>query len=565
MSEQTKWSRSLPHKVHVFLITVVPAFFVATFLYPISQSGLVGDDIPNSMRSAVLQANDWTRWEFIVLGIKQWKANEGRFFPISTIENVYIFDVIHSVFFYKFLQLFITIVLIVLAAALVAKLFGSWKIYPLAVFVLLGCLQTRNWYDPTLGFGLLLQSVQIKILFCLCGVINFLQIEGRKAYFYLFGSVLLWVMALLQYEVVVTLIPTLLILVVIRRGDRLRKGIAGGLFGIITAMYIWSVYQIRMGVSASAAYTVNSEIGTAALTYLKQLSGGVPFSAIIWSRGAESPIVALSRLPFFLLLVLVATIVLSVICRSSIAEVTSSSALVVFIIGVNFCLGPAITTAISVRWQNEVDWGLSYLSVSFFYTGIAFISIAVFIFALKTFGRRPANSFILYGIFVAIFALSAISNYALLDSNVSATKNAREQRDLYELAIRQGFFSLVPDNSVVIYPSFDENFWINSYFTEWLGGPDGLVFVQASEDARKQCDSNVLFVICPKFFSLEYNSTNTSELILSLSELDSKTYNSHLSHRFSRQHLSAEDLKTICPNPTKNNTKNGKIYSCRES
>ena len=565
MSKQTNWIRSLPRKNNVFFLAVVPTTFVAFFLYPISQSGLSGDDIPNSMRSAVLQTNGWTRWEFIKLAIIQWKNNEGRFFPISTIENVFIFDLIHSVFLYKFLQLFITIALIILAAAFIAKLLGSWRIFPLAIFVTLSCLQTRNWYDPTLGFGLLLQSVQIKILFCLYGVVNFLRIEKRRAYFYFFGSALLWVMALLQYEVVVTLIPTLVIFVFLFPGDNLRKKFASGLFVAITSIYIWSIFQLRAGVSASAAYTINSDLGTVTLTYLKQVSGGIPFSAIIWSRGAESPVAALIRLPFFLGLVLVATIVLSAFFRSSLVEVTNRLTLILFIIGINFCFGPAITTALSVRWQNELAWGLSYLSVSFVYTGIAFISISAIIFILKASRGIPLVGTILFGLFVGIFALSAVSNHALLDINANATKHMREQRDLYDLAIREGFFSLVPDNSVVIYPSFNENFWINGYFTEWLGGPDDLVFVQASEDARKKCNSNLLFVSCPKSFYLEYKSTNTSKLILSLSELDSKTYDSHLSHRFFGQHISVEDLKTICPNPTKNNTKKGKMFSCRES
>jgi hypothetical protein len=208
---------------------------------------------------------------------------------------------------------------------------------------------------------------------------------------------------------------------------------------------------------------------------------------------------------------------------------------------------------------------LSYLSVSFVYTGIAFIAISTIVFASKTSVRRPAIGSILFGLFVGIFALSAVSNHALLVGNANATKHMRVQRDLYDMAIREGFFSLVPDNSIVVYPSFDENFWINSYFTEWLGGPKGLVFVQGRDDARKQCDSNVLFVRCPKTYYLEYKSTNTSELVLSLSELDSKTYDPHLSHRYFGQHLGVEDLKTICPNPTKNNTKKGKMYSCRES
>jgi len=562
VSKQIKWLCSLSHKTHIFFLAFIPGFFVATFLYPISQSGLSGDDIPNSMRSAALQANDWTRWEFINLQIKQWKTFEGRFFPISAIENVYIFDFIHSVSLYKFLQFIITIVLLTLAAAFIAKLLGSWRIYPLAIFVLLSCLQTRNWYDPTLGFGLLLQSVQIKILFCFYGVIIFFQIEGRRAYFYLLGSASLLVSALLQYEVVVTLIPSLLLLVILFPGNSLRKKIAGGLFVALPAVYIWYIFQLREGVSASAAYSINPDLGTVALTYLKQLSGGVPFSGVIWSRTEGSLILDLSRLSFFLLLLLVATIVISLIFRSSFIQVSSRSALILLVTGMNFCFGPAITTAISVRWQNEVAWGLSYLSVSFVYTGIAFIAISVLIFALKASGGNQRNYTILCGLFACFFALSAVSNQALLNSNVNVTKYARDQRTLYELAIRQGFFSIVPDESVVIYPSFDENFWINSYFTAWLGGPKGIIFVNTLEEALKKCEPNVSFERCPKTFYLEHITTSTSKIILSLKELDDRRFDSHLSYRYFGQHLNSEELKVICPEPIKDITENGALFSC---
>ena len=563
MGKQVKWFHSFHRKFPRFFIVGLPGLFVATFLYPISQSGLSGDDIPNSMRSAALQANDWTRWEFINLAIKQWKTFEGRFFPVSTIENVYMFDFIHSVHLYKFLQFGITLLLLFLAAAFIAKLLGSWRILPLAVFILLSCLQTRNWYDPTLGFGLLLQSVQIKILFCLYGVVNFLQINGRRAYFYLLGSALLLVMALLQYEVVITLIPSVLFLLVLFQGDGLRKKIAGVLFVAIPAVYTWYVLQLRMGVSSSAAYSINSDLGTVALTYFKQLSGGIPFSAIIWSRGTESPITALSKLTFFLLLLLVVTIVLSLIFRSVLIKVPNRSSLILFVIGVNFCLGPAVTTALSIRWQNEVSWGLSYLSVSFVYTGIAFIFISVLIFALKALRGRTAHSAILFSLFAGIFALSTVSNHALLVSNVNATKYARDQRATYELAIRQGFFSNVPDNSVVVFPSFDENSWVNNYFTAWLGGPKGLTFVKTSEDALKKCDSSILFEPCPKSFYLNYITTNTTEIALSLNEINARTVNSQLSERYFGQHLRSEDLQTTCPELLKVKTKNGTLFSCK--
>ena len=493
------------------------------------------------MRSAALQVNDWTRWEFINQAIKQWRTSEGRFFPVSTIENVYLFDFIHSVALYKFLQLFATIALIVISAGFVAKLFGSWKIFPIAVFVVLSCLQTRNWYDPTLGFGLLLQSVQIKVLVCFFGVIKFLQVKGRKSYLYLFGSLFLWVAALLQYEVVVTLIPSLLIFIVFFTGSHLRKKIACSLFVITTSLYILSIVQLRAGVSASSAYTIDLDMGTVASTYLRQLSGGLPYSANIWSRGAESPIVALSGLPFSLLVLLVAIMFLSGIYRRNLLSISKKSVLLLFVVGLNFCCGPAITTALSVRWQSEVDWGLSYLSVSFFYTGIAFTFISVLIFLLNVLSEKPVKRAISFFLFVGFFAVSAVSNHALLIKNVDATKLGREHRQLYESAIRQGFLSSVPDNSVIVYPSYNENFWVNQYFTEWLGGPRSLTFVNSLEQAQMQCDFEGFPELCPRVFNLNYVVTNFSQHGLSLTELYTRSNNPKLSEQYFGKEIHLED------------------------
>ena len=517
------------------------------------------------MRSAALQANDWTRWEFITLAIKQWYNSEGRFFPVSTIENVYMFDFIHSVSLYKFLQLLVTTVLLLVAATFIAKLLGSSKILPLAIFVLLSCLQTRNWYDPTLGFGLLLQSAQIKVLFCLYCLIKFLQIEGRKSYFYLTASVLLWILALLQYEVVITLVPSILILLIVFPGKYRRKSIACGIFSVITVVYIWGIFQIRAGVTASAAYTIDYELETVALTYFKQLSGGVPFSAIIWSKGATSLTDALNGLPFFMLLLLVAITVLTVQSRSIFLQATNRSVLILLVIGLNFCFGPGITTALSVRWQNEVTWGLSYLSVSFFYTGFAFVSISMLVFGLKLCCNRLLTSKLLFFLFAGFFAMSAVSNLALLNRNVNASKLGKEHRALYESAIRQGFFSTVPDESVVVFPFYDENSWVNSYFTEWLGGPRGLSFVRSLDDAKVKCDLDVLMGPCSKVFLFEYVTTSRSRTVLSLIELDNKVIESQYRHRYFGNDLHSEDFTSLCFGEVEEKTEYGTIFLCFRS
>ena len=493
MDEEVEVSNSFFRKTKLSLLVFVPTVFATVYLYPIANSGLSGDDIPNSMRSAALQANDWTRWEFIKLSISQWKNNEGRFFTVSTIENVFIFDLIHSVAIFKFLQLFVTVLLLVLAAGFITKVVGSKKLFPLVLFLLLSCVQTRNWYDPTLGFGLLLQSVQIKILACLYALYYSLQGRENRWFWYLGGCAALWVAALLQYEVVITLFPTLVIMIILLPSKRFHKLVALVAIGLPTVIYVLYVIKLRAGIAASAAYSIKPDLGLTSLTYLKQLSGAVPFSAVIWSRGAGSLLVDLSELPLLHLFLLTATVCLAITFRQNLSELSSRRVLLVFIVGLNFVLGPNITTALSSRWQNEVAWGLSYLSISFSYTGVALVAFSVlFVISRWTINRSVLFSTALC-LFLAVFSLSAVSNNGLLDDNAKSTGFAREQRDLYELAVKEGFLSQVPNGSVIVYSSFDANSWINDYFTSWLGGPKEIVFSKSGEDLQTKCNPNVLF------------------------------------------------------------------------
>jgi hypothetical protein len=145
-----------------------PNFLVLSLLgwafWPIIDSALQGDDVPNSMRSAVLRSVSQSRWTAITQSVGQWLKNEGRFFPVSAIENVYLFSTIHSVTLYKFCQWLSVIVLIALFSWFATSMSGVRQFYPLFLLAIGAAIQTRNWYDPTFGFGLLLQSTFLKVV-----------------------------------------------------------------------------------------------------------------------------------------------------------------------------------------------------------------------------------------------------------------------------------------------------------------------------------------------------------------------------------------------------------------
>ena len=373
----------------------------------------------------------------------------------------------------------------------------------------------------------------------------------------------MWLAALLQYEVVLTLFPTLVTMIILLPSNRFRKLVALVAVGLPTVIYVLYIIKLRAGITASAAYNIKPDLGLTSLTYLKQLSGAIPFSAVIWSRGGGSLLVALSELPLLHLFLLTATVCLAVTFRQKFAELSSRRVLLVFIIGLNFVLGPNVTTALSSRWQNEVAWGLSYLSISFTYTGVAIIAFSLLFVISRWTINRPVVSNMSLCLLLGFFSLSAVSNQSLLHDNANATKFARHQRDLYELAVREGFLSHVPNGSVIIYSSFDENSWINDYFTSWLGGPKEIVFLKSAENLQTKCNPNVLFERCTRTFRLDYLPT-TSSLVLSLVEPDARKRDSQLAHRYFASRLSPLDLLNLCPGALKEKTTSGAMYFCKE-
>jgi hypothetical protein len=354
-------------------------------------------------------------------------------------------------------------------------------------------------------------------------------------------------------------------MIILLPSNRFHKLVALAAVGLPTVVYVLYIIKLRAGVAASAAYSIKPDFGLTSFTYLKQLSGAIPFSAVIWSRGGGSLLVALSEVPLLHLFLLTATVCLAVSFRQKLAELSSRRVLLVFIIGLNFVLGPNITTALSSRWQNEVAWGLSYLSVSFTYTGVALIAFSVLFLISRWMINRSVLFNTALGLFLAIFSLSAVSNNGLLDDNAKATGFARQQRDLYELAVKEGFLSQVPNRSVIIYSSFDENSWVNDYFTNWLGGPKEIVFIKSADNLQTKCNPNVLFERCAKAFQLEYLPTTTSSLVLSLTQIDNKVNHPHLSVRYFAHRLSSLDRQTLCPSAIRENTEQGTMFSCSKS
>jgi len=465
------------------------ALMLAVFgwaIWPVTQSALHGDDIPNSMRSAALSYTNQSQWQYISSSIAQWVRNEGRLFPVSAIENVLLFSTVHSITMYKFIQWLVLLCLVVLMGWFVRIVVGSKSALPVVAFGLLAALQTRNWYDPTFGFGLLLQSVALKVF--LSAILLHFSINGRRRLLWGSLSVIVWAAGLLQYEVVITLLPILAIVAFLpAKRAPIRRLLAVLPHFVTSAVVLFVSLLLRHGKVVAPAYTTNTEFHQVFPTYIRQLSASVPLSAHIWDITPRSVIGATSVVTFSIFTVL--AVVALVATRDELSDdpLRRRKIAGLFLIGLNLVLGPSIPTSLSIRWQSELSWGLGYLPVFLQYLGVALVIASALLWLGSAVVRNLSRRCLLAGT-LALCTVSATANRTLLAENVSTQEPARRSREFYEDSVRLGFLDGVPDGSIIESPFSDPNSWISNYFTLWLGGPNDLTFVKSGEDRKSLCE-----------------------------------------------------------------------------
>jgi len=451
-------------------------------LWPILDSAFVADDIPNSQRSAGLQAAQETLIDFTFRLTRQWMKNEGRFFPVSVFENALIFHAIHSRFLYKLLELLAAAVLALCLAVFVQLITKNWKAALLAVTTFCVALQVRFWYDPTISFGILLPSVGIKALVALCLIV--IGIRSGKMWITActFGSAtVLWSLALMQYEIVL-LLGSIAILIALHEVQYSIKKRLTGVLAIVTPSIVFLGISriIRHGVVASPAYATNTELGAVGQALKYQLIGGVPLSVPM--SGVDDRVglwESTQSLTMFEIAFVCITIIAMGYLLLSIEKLQVRTRFTMFACGVALFVLPAIPTSLSVRWQSELGPGHAYLPVMLQYLGTALlllVAMTEIIYAVRLLKLHNDHMFqpiVLLLVFV-ISTLSVMTIYTNRAGIVFTSKSYlgfRIDREIFEAAIRRDMLDSSLSEGVLISATYDPALWVNTDYVSWLGGP----------------------------------------------------------------------------------------------
>ena len=457
-------------------------------LWPVLSTPFYADDIFNSQHSASINAADQSAWSYSASGVRQWMDNEGRFFPVSSLEGVFLFDTVHDRGLYKVLQVATTLAAAALLAVFIAVLARDRRLGLLIFFLAVPSFQLRYWYDPIHSFGLLLPSLTIKVVGSLLLVLLGLRATHHRRSIGLFvAGCLLWTVALLQYEIAFVLCPAVFVLLWHERA-RGKRRLWGAGTAILLPTFLLANYiaTLRSSANPSPGYTTNWALEDLVPTFLYQLVGAIPGSAALFAGGVPGLFDLLFAFRPAGLVAAVAGGAGVVVLLPMLRLPAASTATTLLGIGAVLFVLPAVTIASSIRWQSELDWGLAYLPVFVQGLGLAVATLgAVSILLLllrKVTGigllQFPSNRFhFLPGVFAGL----AVALPLLVVGNgnqwvADQLEGFRTQQEVTDAAFSNGLIDVAGEGSTVVASvSPGGNEYVNAAYVTWRGGPSDLV------------------------------------------------------------------------------------------
>lgn len=436
---------------------------------PVLRTPFWGDDEPNSQRAATLSYFQLRALRYVWNSTSDWIRSEGRFFPVSAFENVFIFTNVGSRWSYKLISVAAVVMCALAVGWLFRLLVNARGMMLLGVMCFVASVQVRHWYDPTIGFGLLLPSVTFKFVLVFCLALKMLHLANYR-WRHLLGALaaLLWTSAVLQYEAVFFVYPVILATVLSFRNVEISRRIGALMWTLVPTMStVLLALVLRSRVVPSEGYRVNFEVVPVLSTLAKQIVAALPLSStMLMNQSAWSawsiPIVISSAIPIF-------AVMWTRWASDADVQLTTSRRPV--LVGIAMVVCGALPAAVSVKWQTQLFWGTGYLFVFIQFVGTALLisGLAVGLGAqVQSVGRLGRTS-VLALVALAIAGMGGI-HAAGIEDVAWRTEPIAWKRELYEANVRDGFFADIPTGASIISSSYNPNGWVNPWYYQWLGG-----------------------------------------------------------------------------------------------
>lgn len=438
-------------KVYLFLLAIL---LNVIYLLPVLDSPYLGDDSwsESSVKGLVLLSD--TNLLDVCWNAEKEFLKSGRWYPLAVYYHLMFYYLDQHL--YKATVIFL-IVVNILAFGYLVKVITSSDSAALTAIVLSPLfLQIRQYHDAILSYYCLMQ---VEFLFLVLSLICFARYLRESRTIFLLMSLLSYTVCLLTYEASYTFWILHALLAYLHFGRRSLRRIIGVTspfliaasinLGISLLVRAWSgmVYE---GVSVNLSPTAWLQ------AFLKQVFAAVPLS-YFFARGVEHSL-EYARTYFMQDLIGICAfwaVLWGLVWHFAFGEdkpQTTDSPDPLIWIGLGLWIVPAIMVSFSVKYQNELRWGLAYLPV--YLSSFGVIMIVVYASQRLYFAavRLPGP-----GTMVALTVTTLLgvitcgitynTNRAIIEK-FNLTENY--PRQVIENALRGRLMQNVPEGSVVL-------------------------------------------------------------------------------------------------------------------
>lgn len=317
-------------------------------------------------------------------------------------------------------------------------------------------LQTRVYQDPVSGFYGLMQVLTAEMLLCAYFLSRWLR-SGKRSQLIL--SLLCFGLGLMTYEVCFPFLLMICLLILVRRkhfGRAVRDSLP--FVGMVIVM-LAAVFYVRSRFVTKSTYAGVAFSPDPVLilrTYLRQVTAGLPlnfYSAGYMASVMDKTYAASSFMNYDLRKVLgsvdiadLLILAVGLICALGLIRYgrkdsrTSGDQVV---LGFSFALLPAVTVAVSQRYQGQLMPGLGYLPVYMQYFGIAVLGLLM----LRGLQRSAFGRALFLSAFSVILLLNLQNNRAVTDI---LNRSFYYPRNAGEAALHGGILDFLPEDAVLI-------------------------------------------------------------------------------------------------------------------
>ena len=438
-------------------------------LWPIIGSAFSADDTFDSMVPMQLRFTGQSTWSFISQYTSNWAKNEGRFFPGAATIGVFSHYLFTERNEYKVVQLVVALLAIAIFGFFVSKLFRSFSSGIVAVLIVNTCMQMRVQYDALFQFSLQQPTVIILLFGSLGFYLYGIRTSSNVKFFI---AAIMYLAVLLTYETTLLLWPLFPLILLIEQPKKYRLALSSTLLfpTVVAINLLW----LRSNVTNNTAgYVSNFSGEVLTSTFLKQAIGSIPMSySEIQPPGFLESFpdhIHLWSIPW-LTAVALSILVLSY-ALGLFTTLDHRKNVLIMLIGIAMWAIPALVIAQTVRWQQELTWGNSYITV--FQSSFGFALVLIGLISEAKLLLLNFNRIIRIGFSVFFVMIIALSTSSVITNNSRAVAQFNPSylwpRNTFEKSIRDGVFQNAPTGSKVL--ALTGEWWFNAPLVSWFGGP----------------------------------------------------------------------------------------------